>query len=106
MRRRALLHSDERRGAGTSGTSVHPASIAWDVGRYSREHTWHFAGGAKLKASDSPFMLPEGYRDSARLDAEKLFVASVASSNMLYWLHIAFGMELDVTGYVISNCLA
>ena len=44
-------------------------------------------------------MLPEGYRDSARLDAEKLFVASVASSHMLYWLHIAFGMELDVMGY-------
>ena len=87
--------------------SVQLASIAWErgkwagyVGKYSREHTWHLAGGAKLKASDSPFMLPEGYRDSARLDAEKLFVASVASSHMLYWLHIAFGMELDVMGYV------
>ena len=71
---------------------VNLASIVWErgkwagyVGKYSREHTWHLAGGAKLKASDSPFMLPEGYRDSARLHAEKLFVASVASSHMLYW---------------------
>jgi organic hydroperoxide reductase OsmC/OhrA len=86
---------------------VHLASIVWErgkwagyVGKYSREHTWHLAGGAKLKASDSPFMLPEGYRDSARLDPEKLFVASVASSHMLYWLHIAFGMQIDVMGYV------
>jgi organic hydroperoxide reductase OsmC/OhrA len=86
---------------------IHLATIDWQrgkwagfTGKYSREHTWHLSGGAKLKASDSPFMLPEGYRDNAKLDAEKLFVASVASSHMLTWLHIAFGMEIDVMGYV------
>jgi organic hydroperoxide reductase OsmC/OhrA len=83
----------------------HLATIDWQrgawtdrKGKYSREHIWHLSGGAKLKASDSPFMLPEGYRDNAKLDAEKLFVASVASSHMLTWLHIAFGMETDVLG--------
>ena len=66
---------------------IHLATIDWQrgkwaglTGKYSREHTWHLSGGAKLKASDSPFMLPEGYRDNAKLDAEKLFVASVAAS--------------------------
>jgi len=59
--------------------SLHLTTIAWargewshHKGKYSREHLWHFAGGAKLKASDS--MAPEGYRDEVRLNPENLFV--------------------------------
>jgi len=47
--------------------SVHLASIAWErgkwadfSGKYAPEHLWHFAGGAKLKASESPSLTPEG----------------------------------------------
>jgi organic hydroperoxide reductase OsmC/OhrA len=89
--------------------SIHLASIAWErgkwadfPGKYAREHLWHFAGGAKLKASESPFQTPEGYRDNAKLDPEKLYVATIASSHMLTWLEIAFGMEIDVASYLDS----
>jgi hypothetical protein len=81
----------------------HFATIDWSrgawanaKGKYSREHTLHFAGGAKLKASESPFMLPEAYQDKARLNAENLFAASVSSAHMLSFLHLAFGIGADV----------
>ncbi len=52
--------------------TVHIATIDWSrgawanaKGKYSREHTLHFAGGAKLKASESPVMLPEAYQGKA-----------------------------------------
>jgi hypothetical protein len=42
----------------TDSDSQHLTTIAWargewsqHKGKYSREHLWHFAGGAKLKAS-------------------------------------------------------
>src|ERR1700759_636823 len=86
--------------------TIHLASIDWQrgkwadfKGKYSREHTWHFAGGVKIKASDSPLMLPDGYRDSAHIDPEKMFVATVASSHMLCWLHLALGMQIEVLSY-------
>jgi organic hydroperoxide reductase OsmC/OhrA len=93
----------------TETHSEHLASVAWQrgswadfPGKYSREHLWHFSSGAKLKASDSTFLMPEGYRDKAKLDPEKLYVATIASSHMLTWLEIAFGMEIDVASYVDS----
>jgi organic hydroperoxide reductase OsmC/OhrA len=74
---------------------------AWEgaqfPGKYSREHTWRFAGGAKLKASDSPLLTPEGYQDGAKLDPHKLFVATIASSHMLTWLHLALEIGIDVS---------
>ncbi len=68
-------------------------------GRYSREHTWLFDGGVKLRASDAEFLLPEGYRDGARLDPEKTFVARIASAHMLSWLHLAFSYGIEVESY-------
>ena len=86
--------------------TVHIATIDWSrgawvnaKGKYSREHTMHFAGGAKLKASDAPFMLPDGFRDKARFSAENLFVASVSSAHMLSFLNLAFGMGVEVLSY-------
>jgi organic hydroperoxide reductase OsmC/OhrA len=86
--------------------TVHVTTIDWSRGtwanahgKYSREHTMHFVGGTKLKASDSPFMLPEAYRDKARLNAENLFVASVSSAHMLSFLHLAFGIGVEVLSY-------
>jgi hypothetical protein len=49
-----------------------------------------------------PFLTPEGYHDNAKLDPEKLYVATIASSHMLTWLEIAFGMEIDVASYLDS----
>jgi organic hydroperoxide reductase OsmC/OhrA len=84
----------------------HLATIDWTrgkwshvKGKYAREHTWHLAGGAKLKATDAPMLLPEGYRDKTKLNPENLFVATIASAHMLSWLHVAFQMELEVLSY-------
>lgn len=68
-------------------------------GKYSREHTWQLDGGVKLRASDSWFVLPEGYRDGASIDPQKTFVATIASAHMLSWLHIAFGYGIEVESY-------
>ena len=45
-------------------TTIECSRGAWAnaKGNYSREHALHFAGRAKLKASESPFLLPEGKR--------------------------------------------
>ncbi|HWS61107.1 MAG TPA: phage integrase SAM-like domain-containing protein, partial [Steroidobacteraceae bacterium] len=64
--------------------SEHQATIDWTrgkwsdaKGKYSREHTWHLAGGGKVKASDAGALLVQqqhvtpctvtAYRDSFRL---------------------------------------
>src|SRR5688572_3622263 len=68
-------------------------------GKYSREHTCVLDGGVKLRVSDSWMLLPEGYRGGARVDPEKMFVATIASAHMLSWLHIAFGYGIEVESY-------
>jgi organic hydroperoxide reductase OsmC/OhrA len=68
-------------------------------GKYAREHTWHLAGGTKIKACDTDAMLPEGYRDKVKLNPENLFVATVASAHILSWLHVAFQMGIEVETY-------
>jgi organic hydroperoxide reductase OsmC/OhrA len=92
----------------TDSDSRHLTTIAWargewshHKGKYSCEHLWHFAGGAKLKASDS--MAPDGYRDKVRLSPENLFVATVASAHMLSWLHIAFSMGAEIRSLSTSG---
>ena len=41
-------------------------------------------------------LLPDGYRDKAKLNPENLFVGTIASAHMLSWLHVAFQMEIEV----------
>ncbi len=90
----------------TDPEAIELATIDWTrgkwshvKGKYAREHTWHLAGGTKLKATDTDAMLPEGYRDKIKLNPENLFVATVASAHMLSWLHLAFGMGSEVLSY-------
>jgi organic hydroperoxide reductase OsmC/OhrA len=96
----------------TAGTedapeAVHLATIEWQrgqwagvKGKYSREHLWHLAGGRKLKASDSPALLPRGFADRAAVNPENMFVAAVASAHMLAFLNEAFGMGMEVASYL------
>jgi len=95
--------------AGEEGAAetVHLATIAWQrgkwsgaKGKYSREHLWHLVGGAKLKGSDSPAMLPKAFADRAAVNPENMFVAAVASAHMLSWLNVAFGMGIEVASYL------
>jgi hypothetical protein len=70
----------------TEPDAEHLATIDWTrgkwshvKGKYAREHTWHLAGGTKLKATDAGALLPEGYRDKAR-DLRLILMANQAVS--------------------------
>lgn len=74
----------------------HKATIHWQdtgpdflKGRYSREHTWTFDGGATIPASPSPSIVPTPWSNPAHVDPEEAFVASIASCHMLTFLWFA-----------------
>lgn len=84
--------------------SAHKAIISWKRqgpdflnGKYSREHTWRFDGGAVMPASPSPSVVPEPFSNPAHVDPEEAFVASVSSCHMLTYLFLASrqGFQLD-----------
>ncbi|TLD69892.1 OsmC family peroxiredoxin [Phragmitibacter flavus] len=84
----------------------HRVSIKWvnegpDFLRrlYSREHTWHFDGGAVVAASPSPLVVPAPWSNAENVDPEEAFVASVASCHMLWFLHVAVDAGWLVTSY-------
>jgi organic hydroperoxide reductase OsmC/OhrA len=85
----------------------HGARLVWqrDAGeaftdqRYSRRHTLHFDGGMVLPASSSPSVVPLPMSDAAAVDPEEMFVASLASCHMLWFLSIAAGRGWCVEHY-------
>jgi organic hydroperoxide reductase OsmC/OhrA len=88
-----------------AGEPMHLVTIDWKRGKwsgtrgkYSREHQWHFAGKLSLKVSDA--MAPAAYRDLARIDPLKSYVATISSAHMLAWLHVAFSHEAEVESYI------
>ena len=71
----------------------HIATISWKNtgedflrGKYSREHTWTFDGGAVVKGSSSPHSVPLPYSDATAVDPEEALVAALASCHMLFFL--------------------
>ncbi len=86
--------------------SEHRAKIEWrsrgeDIrsGRYSREHTWAFDGGAVVPASPSPSVVKAPYSNPACVDPEEAFVASIASCHMLTYLYLASKAGFEVLSY-------
>jgi len=86
--------------------SEHTARVSWTHaggeflrGRFSRRHTWTFDGGITVPASASPSVVPEPYSDSAAVDPEEAFVASLASCHMLTFLFIASRRKFEVDRY-------
>ena len=76
--------------------SQHSADILWQrdgqdfVGnRYSRRHTIRFDGGSEWVGSSSPHVVPLPMSDASAVDPEELFVASLSSCHMLWFLSIA-----------------
>jgi organic hydroperoxide reductase OsmC/OhrA len=67
--------------------------------RYSRRHTLGFDGGVELPASSSPQVVPLPMSDAAAVDPEEMFVASLASCHMLWFLSIAAGRGWCVDHY-------
>jgi organic hydroperoxide reductase OsmC/OhrA len=86
--------------------SQHNATISWQSdggdfarGRYSREHTWSFDGGAVIQASPSPAVVRPPYANPAAVDPEEAFVAAIASCHMLTFLHLASRRGYEVSAY-------
>jgi organic hydroperoxide reductase OsmC/OhrA len=84
--------------------SEYKATIKWQrtspdflKGRYSREHTWTFDGGATVPASASPHVVPAPWSNPAGVDPEEAFVASLSSCHMLtfVWLASKRGFQID-----------
>ena len=66
---------------------------------YSRRHTLRFDGGAVLHGSSSPQVVPLPHSDASAVDPEELFVASLSSCHMLWFLSIAAGRGHVVDAY-------
>jgi organic hydroperoxide reductase OsmC/OhrA len=86
--------------------SEHKATIRWKrtseeflKGRYSREHTWTFDGGAIVQASPSPTVVPPPYSNPAYIDPEEAYVASLSSCHMLTFLYLAGRQGFQVDSY-------
>ena len=87
--------------------SEHKATIEWKrnssdflKGKYSREHTWLFDGGAKVQASSSPSVVPVPYANPAYVDPEEAFVAAISSCHMLTWIYLASRQGFQIDSYV------
>jgi organic hydroperoxide reductase OsmC/OhrA len=86
--------------------SEHKATISWKrtsddflKGKYSREHTWTFDGGAVVQATPSPTVVPVPYSNPAFVDPEEAFVASLSSCHMLTFLYLAGRQGFQVDSY-------
>jgi len=86
--------------------SEYKATVSWKrtspdflKGKYSREHTWSFDGGAQVEASSSPSVVPLPYSNAACVDPEEAFVASIASCHMLTWLYLASREGFEIESY-------
>ena len=87
--------------------STHTATVRWAAlpgedyarGQYSRAHEWVFDGGAVVRASASPTIVPAPWSDAAAVDPEEAFVASLASCHMLFFLDFARRAGAVVTAY-------
>jgi organic hydroperoxide reductase OsmC/OhrA len=87
--------------------SEYVATIKWarQVGerfsdnRYSRAHQWEFDGGVSVPASASPHVLPPPLSNTAAVDPEEAFVASLSSCHMLWFLSLAARQGFVVESY-------
>lgn len=68
-------------------------------GRYSREHTWTFDGGATVPASSSPHVVPTPWSNPACVDPEEAYVASLSSCHMLTFLFLAAKQGFQIDSY-------
>jgi organic hydroperoxide reductase OsmC/OhrA len=86
---------------------TYTAHTAWQRGeqpfvdqRYSRRHLIRFDGGVELPASSSPLVVRVPLSDAAAVDPEELFVASLSSCHLLWFLDIAARRGFCVERYI------
>jgi organic hydroperoxide reductase OsmC/OhrA len=88
--------------------STYTATIRWNCtgdgdfakGQYSLAHEWAFDGGAVVPASPSPHIVPAPWSDTAGVDPEEAFVASLSSCHMLFFVDFARRDGLVIDSYV------
>ncbi len=68
--------------------------------RYSRRHVLRFDGGAELAGSSSPQVVRLPWSDASAVDPEEMFVASLSSCHLLWFLSLAAGDGWCVDEYV------
>ena len=85
---------------------MHTATVLWERGdeafldnRYSRRHLIRFDGGAQLPGSSSPHVMKPPLSDPSAVDPEEMFVASLSSCHMLWFLSLAAKKRLRVDRY-------
>lgn len=87
-------------------THEYRATIQWradgDVskGQYSRAHDWEFDGGAVVRGSASPQVVPPPFSDEAAVDPEEAFVAALSSCHMLFFVDLARRAGLPAVSYL------
>ncbi len=86
--------------------SDHHATVTWRRGdaafldqRYSRVHEWRFDGGALVRGSSSPSVVPVPMSDPTAVDPEEAFVAALSSCHMLWFLSLAVKRGWVVDAY-------
>jgi organic hydroperoxide reductase OsmC/OhrA len=85
--------------------SRHDAIVEWEAdggfadGSYSRGHIWRFDGGAVVRGSSSPHVVPAPMSDPAGVDPEEALIASASSCHLLWFLHVARDAGFDVARY-------
>jgi organic hydroperoxide reductase OsmC/OhrA len=85
--------------------ATHSATVEWKSdgefasGRYSRAHEWRFDGGAVVRGSSSPSVVPLPLSDASAVDPEEALLASASSCHMLWFLHLARDAGLIVESY-------
>jgi len=87
--------------------ATHTATVRWAAspgedyakGQYIRAHEWRFDGGAVVRASASPHIVPAPWSDAGGVDPEEAFVASLASCHMLFFLDFARRAGVVVASY-------
>ncbi len=85
---------------------MHTATVVWERGeqpfvdrRYSRRHVIRFDGGAEVAGSSSPAVVRPPLSDPAAVDPEELFIASLATCHMLWFLDIVAHKGFRVDRY-------
>ena len=68
-------------------------------GDYSRAHLLSFDGGATVRGSSSPSVVPVPMSDPAGVDPEEALIASASACHMLWFLSLAQAAGLEVTAY-------
>jgi organic hydroperoxide reductase OsmC/OhrA len=72
---------------------------AFTDNRYSRLHRLVFDGGTVVPGSASPSVVPLPYSSAGAVDPEEMFVASLASCHMLWFLGLAAKAKWQVDRY-------